>query len=492
MIDNNDERHPAAYVTRKKGISAIWIVPIIALLFGAWLIVKAVSERGSFITVQFDNASGIVVGKTEVRYKGLPTGIVTGLEVSEDLKSVIVEIEMVASAKNMLTDNTLFWAVTADISFQGISGLDTILSGNYINVQPDFEGKGNARKEFIALSEPPILSETTPGLHINLQADKLGSLGRNSPVSYKQINVGHVSGYHFDNQTNKVNIKVFIEPAYAHLVKENSHFWNASGFEVSGSFSAGMQVKTESLASIVSGGIAFADAKFEAVLPTAKNGQQYQLFSNFQTAEMGHEIELILHWNANIEPGASILYQGLKLGYIESFTTIDSQTRKITALAKINPRAIPYLTSQTQFYVVSPQLSLSGITHLNGLIKGAHISLRPSLKGQPQHQFTVLNNKPAYSYDEPGLHLVLKASHIESLAVGTGIFYKKQKVGSIQAITNKTANEFDVHIYIQEQYQELINSDSHFWHTSGIKVKGGLQSFEVQANSLQSILTGGI
>ena len=142
MTDNNNERHPTAYVTRKKGISAIWIVPIIALLFGAWLIVKAVAERGTFITVQFDNASGIVVGKTEVRYKGLPTGIVTGLEVSKDLKSVIVEIEMVASAKNMLTDNTLFWAVTADISFQGISGLDTILSGNYINIQPDFEGKG--------------------------------------------------------------------------------------------------------------------------------------------------------------------------------------------------------------------------------------------------------------------------------------------------------------------------------------------------------------
>lgn len=492
MTDNNNERHPTAYVTRKKGISAIWIVPIIALLFGAWLIVKAVAERGTFITVQFDNASGIVVGKTEVRYKGLPTGIVTGLEVSKDLKSVIVEIEMVASAKNMLTDNTLFWAVTADISFQGISGLETILSGNYINVQPDLEGRGKARRKFVALSEPPILSETTPGLHINLQADKLGSIGRNSPVSYKQITVGHVSGYLFDEQTNKVNIKVFIEPEYIHLVKENSHFWNASGFEISGALTTGLQVKTESLASIVSGGIAFADAKFEAPLPIAKNGQQYKLYSNFQTAEMGHEIELSLHWNANIERGASILYQGLKLGYIESFSSIDPQTRKITALAKVNPRAIPYLTTQTQFYVVTPQLSLGGVTHLNGLIKGAHLSLRPSLKGQPQSKFTVLNNKPAYSYDEPGLHLILKASQVESLTIGSGIFYKKQKVGSIQAIVNNTDSGFDVHIHIQEKYQPFINSNSHFWHVSGIKIKGGLQHFEVQANSLQSILSGGI
>ena len=492
MTENNDERHPNAYIVRKKGMSAIWIVPIIAMVFGIWLIIKAVSERGTFITVQFDNASGIVVGKTEVRYKGLPTGIVTGLEVSEDLKSVIVEIEMVASAKNMLTDKTLFWAVTADISFRGISGLETILSGDYINIQPDFSGEGNARKTFIALSEPPILSEKTPGLHINLQADKLGSLGRNSPVSYKQINVGHVSGYYFDNQTNKVNIKVFIKPEYAHLVKENSHFWNASGFELSGSLTSGLQVNTESLASIVSGGIAFSDAKFEASLPQAKNGQQYQLFSNFQTAEMGHEIELTLQWNANLEQDASIIYQGLKLGYIESFSTIDPLTRKITAVAKINPRAIPYLTSETQFYVVSPQVSLGGITHLSGLIKGAHISLRPSLKGKPQNKFNVLNNKPAYSYDKPGLHVILQTNDIGSLAVGAGIFHKKQKVGSIQAISNNKANEFNVHIYIEEKHQQLIKSDSHFWHISGIKVKGGLQQFEIQANSLQSILSGGI
>lgn len=492
MTDKQVDTHPAAYITRKKGISAIWIVPIIALIFGAWLIIKTVSERGTFITVQFDNASGIVVGKTEVRYKGLPTGIVTGLEVSEDLKSVIVEIEMVASAKHMLTDKTLFWAVAADISFQGISGLETILSGNYINIQPDFEGKGEAQKQFIALSEPPRLSDTTPGLHINLLADKLGSIGRNSPVSYKQISVGHVSGYHFDNQTNKVNISVFIEPEYAHLVKENSRFWNASGFEVSGSITSGMQVKTESLASIVAGGIAFSDAKFVTPLPQAKNGQNYPLFSSFQTAEMGHEIILTLPWDANIEQDASIVYQGLTLGYIESFSTIDPQTRTITAVAKINPRATPYLTDQTQFYVVSPKLSLDGNSPLNGFIKGAHIGLQPSLKGQPQHQFMVLNKKPPYSYDEPGLHLVLQASHINSLSVGTGIFYNQQKVGSVQAIKNKAGSTFDVHIYIQEKFQSLINSKSHFWHISGVKVKGGIQQFEVQANSLQSILTGGI
>ncbi len=492
MSDKNETRHPEAYIIRKKGISAIWIVPIIAVLFGTWLIIKTVSEKGTFITVQFDNASGLVVGKTEVRYKGLPAGIVTDIEVSEDLQSVIVEIEMVASAKDMLTDKTLFWSVTADISFQGVSGLETIFSGNYINVQPDLEGKGDPRREFIALSEPPNLNEATPGLHINLQTDQLGSLVRNSPVSYKQINVGYVSGYQFDDQSGKVNIKVFIEPDYAHLVKENSRFWNASGFEISGSLTSGVQVKTGSLASIVSGGIAFSDPKFETILSPAKNGQEYTLFSDFQTAEMGHEIKLVINWDANVDRGANIIYQGLKLGIIDTISNIDPQTRKITALAKINPRAVPYLTSETQFYVVTPQVDLGGITNLTTLFKGPYISLRPSLKGQSKNQFTVFNNKPAYHYDEPGLHLVLKANHIESLNVGSGIFYKKQKVGTVQAISNKALENVFVHIHIEEKYQKLVNHNSRFWNASGIKIQGGLQGFEIQTNSLQSVLTGGI
>ncbi|MEW6990531.1 MlaD family protein [Colwelliaceae bacterium 6441] len=492
MTDINNNQPPKAFVTRKEGISAIWIVPIIALIFGSWLIIKAVAERGTFITVQFDNASGIIVGKTEVRYKGLPTGKVTAIEVSEDLQSVIVEIEMVASAKKMLTDKTLFWAVNADISFQGVSGLDTLLSGSYINVQPHFNGDGESQRHFIALSEPPILSEETPGLHITLQTERLGSLGRNSPVSFKQITVGHVSGYQFDSNSGKVNIKVFIEPRYAQLVKENSRFWNASGFEISGSLTSNINVKTESVASIVAGGIAFDNAKHEAILHPARNGQKYTLYSDFQSAEMGHEIELILNWNADIGRGTDIIYQGLKLGTIESLSTINPETRKITALARVTPRAIPYLTSQTQFFVVTPQVDLGGVTNLETLLKGSHVSLRPSLKGEPKKQFSVFNHKPAYHYDEPGLHLVLKASQIDSLKVGTGVFYKKQRVGAIQAINNHTSNTVFVHIHIEEKYQDFVTQHSHFWNTSGIKITGGLQDFEIQANSIQSLLTGGI
>jgi paraquat-inducible protein B len=167
-----------AIIKKQEGISAVWLVPIIALLFGVWLVVKAFSDRGTFITVEFESASGIVIGKTQVRYKGLTTGVVSDVEVSDNLQSVLVEIEMISSSKSMLTDKTRFWYVTADVSLQGITGLDTLLFGSYINIQPDFTAEGNKQRHFVALKEEPLLDQATAGLHINLKTKSLGSVGK--------------------------------------------------------------------------------------------------------------------------------------------------------------------------------------------------------------------------------------------------------------------------------------------------------------------------
>lgn len=481
-----------AIIKNREGISAVWLVPMIALLFGAWLIVKAVVDRGTFITVQFESASGIVVGKTQVRYKGLTAGVVSDVEVSEDFKSVIVEIEMIASSKKMLTDKTRFWYVTADVSFQGVSGLDTLLSGSYINVMPDFEQTGEAQSHFIGLKEEPALDQSTPGLHISLQTKALGSIGKKSPVLFKQITVGYVAGFNYESDSDLININLFIEPEFVHLVKQNSRFWNASGVTVSGSLTSGIKVRTDSLASVISGGIAFGNSDYEDVMEPAENGHTFTLYSDFETAEMGHDIELTLNWDSGIDRGAAIMYQGLTLGKITDFTRIDPQERIIVASAKINPRILPYLTSQTQFFVVSPQLDLGGVTNLHTLMLGAHIGITPSDEGDAVNEFTVYNQKPAYRYDEPGLHLVLSAQDVGSLTTSTGVYYKQQKVGNIQAIENVGPSEFLVHIYIQPKYEHFVSIDSHFWNAGGVKVSGGLQKLTLEAQSLQTMLAGGI
>jgi len=479
-------------IVEREGISAIWLVPIIALVFGAWLVFDAVSQRGVFITVQFDNVGGIVPGKTEVRYKGLTAGIVKAVEPSEDLQSVIVEIEMAANTKPYLTDKATFWYVTADISLKGISDIDTLLSGSYINIQPDIKEEGRSKRHFVALKEEPALEESIPGLHISLQAKRLGSLAKHSPVTFRQITVGYVSNYKYVEANQNVEVNLFIEPEYAHLVKENSRFWNASGIQVSASLSQGVKMRASSLASVVSGGIAFDHPDYEPEAPAVESGKSYVLHSDFESAQMGHDIELVLQWDSGIDIGAAIMYQGLTLGRIHDFIKIDPQQRYIRARAKINPRVRPYLTEQAEFYVVSPKLSLSGVSNMGNLLTGSHINVRPSTEGPPASEFEVFNQKPAYKYSEPGLHLILSAQDIASISPGVKVYYKQQAVGNVQAVEAEGPGQFLVHIFIKPEFQHYVAKDSRFWNVSGLKVSGGLQDFELQAQSMQSVLMGGI
>ncbi|WNC66888.1 MlaD family protein [Thalassotalea nanhaiensis] len=492
MTKDIAEEEFEAKVRERKGISAVWLVPVIALLFGLWLIISAVADRGVFVTVEFDNASGIVVGKTEVRYKGLTAGVVKSIEVSPDLNSVIATIEMVSSTKDMLTEQALFWYVTADVSFQGVTGLDTLLSGSYINFQPDFDQKGNTQSHFIGLSEEPPLDKTTPGLHLTLETKALGSIAKNSPITFKQITVGYVTAYKYDEVAELVKINVFIEPEYKHLVKENSRFWNASGVNISGSVTSGVKIKTESLASIIAGGIAFDNVSYESEKAPAQNDQKYTLYPDYQTADMGHEITLLLNWDSGIDSSAKIMYHGFTLGGIDKFIRIDGDSRTIIATAKVDPRVIPYLNDETQLYVVAPRVELGASTSMSHLIGGAYISIRASASGNPQSTFKVLDEKPAYKYNEPGLHLVLQTEDVTSIKRGTTIFHKEQSVGSVQAVENTGPGEFLVHIHIKPEFQDHVSKDSRFWNSSGFRISGGLQSFEVQAQSIQSILAGGI
>lgn len=481
-----------ADIVPRQGISIIWFVPFIALIFGVWLGINAMSNQGVFITIEFENGAGIVSKKTEIRYKGLVSGIVNNVVPSDDLQHVIAEVEMSKTFANYLTDNTKFWLVSANISLQGVSGLDTLVSGSYINIIPDTNEGAESQDHFVALNEAPQLDMTTPGLYLTLQSNVLGSISENSPISFKQIPIGHVTSYHYLESDQVININVFIKQEYAHLIKENAIFWNTSGVQLTGSLTRGLKVSTDSIASIISGGIAVDTLSYQTDLAPAKNGQHFPLHADFQSAEMGHEIELTLEWDAGIDHNAAILYQGLTIGAIESFSKIDPNSRKITAKAKVNPRIIPYLTEQSQFYLVSPKMNLTGISNAKTLLTGTYISIRPSLQGKKTNTFTVFNKKPPYKYSEPGLHLVIETNIRHSLQVGNSVYFKQQVVGNIQAIEAVGYNQHLIHIHVLPKFQHYVSNSSHFYNNSGIKIKANLQGIDISVQSLQSILTGGI
>ena len=258
--------------------SAIWVLPLIALLIGAWLAWQAYSQAGIKVQVFFETGEGIQVGKTEVIYKGMSIGKVVDMRLDDtgERRGVHATLEMNQDFRDNLRRNTRFWLVKPSVTLAGITGLETLVSGNYIAVSP---GDGEAADSFTALSEPPPISASQPGLHITLKADRLGSLNRDSPVFYRQIQVGRVKSYALAEDKTTVEVHLFIEPAYASLVRKHTRFWNASGISVDASLS-GLKVRSESLASLVSGGIAFATPPGTPLAPKAQEGKHFLLLES--------------------------------------------------------------------------------------------------------------------------------------------------------------------------------------------------------------------
>ena len=179
---------PKAKVRPASNWSAIWVLPLIALLIGGWLGWQAYSTAGIEIQVIFPSGEGIQAGKTEVIYKGMSIGKVTALALdhSAENRGVIATLEMNKEVEPQLRSNTRFWLVKPHVSLAGITGLETLVSGNYIAVSP---GDGEPSLAFQALPEAPPLADDQPGLHLTLKAERLGSLNRDSPVFYKQLQV---------------------------------------------------------------------------------------------------------------------------------------------------------------------------------------------------------------------------------------------------------------------------------------------------------------
>lgn len=483
---------PLAKARPASNWSAIWVLPLIALLIGGWLGWRAYNEAGIEIQVTFETGEGLQAGKTEVIYKGMSIGKLTAMELDDsgERRGVRATLEMDKRVEHQLLSNTRFWLVKPSVSLAGITGLETLVSGNYIAASP---GDGEPTRKFTALNEPPPLADTAPGLHLTLKAERLGSLNRDSPVFYKQIQVGRVKSYALLEDQNQVEVKVFIQPEFASLVRKHTRFWNASGVSIDAGLS-GVKVRTESLASIVAGGIAFATPEHRKDSPQTDPSLPFRLYEDFDTAQAGIRVNLTLHEFDGLEPGRTpVMYKGIQVGHMKTFK-IDDDLSGARVELMLDPRTEDYLVEGTDFWVVKPSISLAGITGLEALVKGNYIAIRPGEKGgAPSRDFAARPKAPPLDLAAPGLHLVLFSEVRGSLEIGSPVLFKQLKVGSVQSYQLSRDNKqvaFGVHI--EPEYTHLVNNSTRFWNASGITLKGGLSGVEVKSESLQTLLAGGI
>lgn len=337
------ESLPQAVVQRKKQISIVWVVPLVAVLIGGWLAYKGLSEKGPVVTISFKSAEGLEAGKTKLKYKDVDIGQVQTVRFNADLSRVLATAELVKEAEPFLTENTRFWVVRPRVTAGGVSGLGTLFSGAYISMDPAKEGEPT--RSFEGLEIPPVVTRDMPGRNFVLRATTLGSLDTGAPVYYRQIQVGQVTGYKLDKTAQSMIIKVFINAPNDELVRTNTRFWNASGFDVKLD-AGGLKINTESLVSIMMGGIAFeTPTSLEAGGP-AEEGYEFRLYETRESIFERTYTEKkywILNFNESIRGlsvGASVEFRGIKIGQVVDIKAeydLETNSPQITVLIETEP-----------------------------------------------------------------------------------------------------------------------------------------------------------
>jgi paraquat-inducible protein B len=343
MPDNEKTLPPVP--KKRTRISLVWIIPIVAAAAGVWIAVTKILNQGPEITIVFSSADGLTANKTKISYNGLEVGTITGIKLADDHQHVIATARMNPKTKPFLCKDTKFWVVKPRMSGLSITGLGTLLSGYYIGVQLG-QSKESAR-DFVALETPP-LTGNVPGRIFTLRTPELGSLGEGTPIYFRQLPAGQVVSYELDPDAKFLDVKIFVQSPYDQYVCPDTRFWNASGMAVSLTAS-GLHVQTESLMSVLAGGIAFETPADDKPQPPADAGTTFTLFENRTEAfrpptHDPHTYVIVFKQSVRgLEVGAPVIASGITIGEVTAINPqLDAQKDEFTVPVTITIDAARY------------------------------------------------------------------------------------------------------------------------------------------------------
>jgi paraquat-inducible protein B len=311
-----DAGKPALHLRHR--LSVIWIIPLIAALAAGWLGWQSLASRGPTITISFASVEGLEAGKTKIMHNAVELGIVESLTPTPDLRRVIVTARMSKSVEGHLAAGTRFWIVRPRFSVEGISGLSTLVSGAYIELDP---GQGSQTTSFTGLEEPPVISADAPGVTYTLHAKRLGSIGQGAPIYYRGLKVGQVLGTDLSDVGGSVTVHIFIRAPHDQLVHDGTRFWNASGISATAG-PDGFKIQSESLSALIAGGIAFDVPAGGEAGAIAKPDTPFILYDNAAAADEAlytRKVSFLVHFVGgaqNLRPSAEVRMQGMRIGQV--------------------------------------------------------------------------------------------------------------------------------------------------------------------------------
>ena len=325
---------------RKWAILVVWLVPVIAILFGVWVGVKALRERGQTISISFKSGEGIEARKTRIKYKNVDVGEVRGVRLSEDHQSVIITAQLSREAEDLLVEDTRFWVVRPRISGGSVTGLGTLLAGSYIGMDSGISTI--AADRFVGLEQPAVYTRDVQGTQFVLRGENMGSLDIGSPIYFRGIQVGQVAGYEIEPGGQRVLIKAFIDAPFDKLVNANARFWFADGFDVTLDAS-GLKLNTQSIVSILLGGLAFEGLPDADPAPPAAAGTKFEVYPDRARALKATSgldadtFELVFKESVRgLAVGAPLDFRGVVVGEVTAIDiNFDRVAREITVPVRV-------------------------------------------------------------------------------------------------------------------------------------------------------------
>ena len=345
QTSNSSQTMPEAQTRQRHGLSAIWLVPLVAILVTGWLGYRHFADKGPEVKITFADAAGLEAGRTKVKFKDVVVGDVTRVQVSNDLKRVVVTAEMVPDFRDYMNAETRFWVVKPRVGTSGVSGLDTLVSGSYISVDPTTGSEQVDR--FEGLEEPPLLRFDVPGRRFVLESEDVRSISRGTPIRYQGLEVGQVLDYQLNEDRERFDIPVFIHAPFDEMVLESSDFWIESAVQLDAG-AGGFGLKIGSMQTFLTGGITFATTDFKTEARAEKDAHftLYPDESSVGEARFTRSVPLLAYFDGSVRglrPGAPVEIRGMKVGEVRSFSLeIDGESEEITipVVLDIHPQRI--------------------------------------------------------------------------------------------------------------------------------------------------------
>ncbi|UQI34567.1 intermembrane transport protein PqiB [Citrobacter freundii] len=339
-----------AKVQKVKNWSPVWIFPIVTALIGAWVLFYHYSHQGPQVTLITTNAEGIEGGKTTIKSRSVDVGIVESATLTDDLTHVEIKARLNSGMEKLLHKDSVFWVVKPQVGREGISGLGTLLSGAYIELQPG--NKGSKLENYQLLDSPPLAPPDAKGIRVILDSKKAGQLSPGDPVLFRGYRVGSVETSTFDAQKRTISYQLFINAPNDRLVTSNVRFWKDSGIAVDLT-SAGMRVEMGSLSTLFGGGVSFdVPEGLEQGEPVAQQSafNLYDDQKSIQDSLYTDHIDYLMFFKDSIrglQPGAPLEFRGIRLGTVSKVPFFSLNMRqvfnndyRIPVLVRIEPERL--------------------------------------------------------------------------------------------------------------------------------------------------------